>query len=99
MLQVPNGPVQISSYAVLIRWLLLYIMLVPSGCVKDAVDNNKEQSVWAAPAGTHHEECESVPDRCYWTDGWDIKYRKMRPGTCYYNRGKVDFFLFTAFMR
>ncbi|KAJ7386527.1 hypothetical protein OS493_008663 [Desmophyllum pertusum] len=55
---------------------------VPSGCVDGAAQRDR---VWAAPAGTNHEECESKPDRCYWTDGWKTGHRVMLPGTCYYN--------------
>ena len=58
---------------------------VPSGCVDGASQRNV---VWAAPAGTEHEECESKPDRCYWTDGWYVGHRRWLPGTCYYNKGK-----------
>ncbi|XP_078354467.1 uncharacterized protein LOC144639083 [Oculina patagonica] len=54
---------------------------VPSGCVYGAAERD---NVWAAPPGTSHEECESKPDRCYWTDGW--KSGKMQPGKCYYNK-------------
>ena len=58
---------------------------VPSGCVDGASQRNV---VWAASAGTEHEECESKPDRCYWTDGWYVGRRRWLPGTCYYNKGK-----------
>ena len=44
----------------------LFDLSVPSGCVDGPSQRNV---VWAAPAGTEHEECESKPDRCYWTDG------------------------------
>ena len=58
--------------------------LVPSGCVDGAAQRDR---VWAAKRGTSHEECESKPDRCYWTDGWKAGYGVMQPGTCYYNTG------------
>ena len=58
---------------------------VPSGCVDGASQRNV---VWAAPAGMEHQECESKPDRCYWTDGWYVGRRRWLPGTCYYSKGK-----------
>ena len=44
------------------------LILVPcGGCVDGAADRNR---VCAAPSGTSPEECESKPDRCYWSEGW-----------------------------
>ncbi|KAL9950612.1 hypothetical protein ACROYT_G043135 [Oculina patagonica] len=56
---------------------------VPSGCIDGAAERDR---VSAAPDGTSHEECESKSDRCFWTDGWDNRRRRMEQGTCYYNR-------------
>ncbi|XP_078354049.1 uncharacterized protein LOC144638704 [Oculina patagonica] len=55
---------------------------VPSGCVDGAAQRDR---VWAAKKDTSQEECESKPDRCYWTDGWKAGYGRMQPGTCYYS--------------
>lgn len=63
-----------------------FAFLVPSGCVDAAANRDR---VWAAEAGTSHEECESQSDRCYWTDGWNGS-RDMKPGTCYYRKGWVN---------
>lgn len=63
-----------------------FAFLVPSGCVDAAAYRD---NVWAAEAGTSHEECESQSGRCYWTDGWDGSRRKMRPGICYYSKGSI----------
>ncbi len=59
-------------------------MLVPTGCIDGAAEGDR---VLAASDGTSHEECESKSDRCFWTDGWDTRRRRMEQGTCYYNRG------------
>ena len=66
----------------------VFIFSVPSGCVDGAAAAAQANSFLAAPRGTGHEECESKPDRCFWTDGWGT--RNMKPGICYYDTGTIS---------
>ena len=60
---------------------------VPSGCVPVEKWITQE-GVWAAPDRTSQEECESKPDRCYWSEGWDVSSRRMKAAVCYYSTGR-----------
>ena len=86
--QPPQLPL-LAALFVKFRFHLNFALSVPSGCVDGATSRYRLR---AEPAGTGHEECESKPDRCYWTDGWN-RHRDWLPGTCYYNKGLVIYYL------
>ena len=70
-------------------WYKLWFLpfLVPSGCVTPG-EYVLQMSVMAAPWHTSQEDCESKPDRCFWSDGWDTRRRNMMTAICYYSKGR-----------